>query len=155
DERRQSWRIRRRLAHTMTFRGKAASPRLCMCEIEHGEWKTRTVEMSEITLDGQSLTLESVFAVARNQAHVKVAANAKIRVERSRAVVDKLLVSKVPVYGLNTGFGSLRDVHIDTDQARELQRNLIRSHCCGVGEPATEDVTRAMMLLRANTLAKG
>jgi histidine ammonia-lyase len=71
--------------------------------------------------------------------------------------VDRLLndESKPVVYGLNTGFGSLRDVLIETKQVKALQRNLIRSHSCGVGPLAPQDVVRAMMLLRANTLAKG
>jgi histidine ammonia-lyase len=111
--------------------------------------------MTVVRLDGEHLTPEDVDAVAHGGATVEVTAEAVAKVERSRAVVDRLLDSGVPVYGLNTGFGSLRDIHIGAAQARELQRNLIRSHCCGVGEPAPRAVVRAMMLLRANTLAKG
>jgi histidine ammonia-lyase len=111
--------------------------------------------MLMVRLDGEHLTPEDVFAVARGKARVELVTEAVGKIERSRAVVERLLESDVPVYGLNTGFGSLRDVHISAGQARELQRNLIRSHCCGVGDPAPPDVVRAMMLLRANTLAKG
>jgi histidine ammonia-lyase len=108
-----------------------------------------------VILKGAGLTPEDVAAVARDRAAVEVDPEALARAARSRAVVDKLLQARVRVYGLNTGFGSLRDVHIEPEQARSLQRNLIRSHCCGVGEPAPEDVVRAIMLLRANTLVKG
>jgi histidine ammonia-lyase len=111
--------------------------------------------MTIVRLDGEHLTPEDVLAVARNGAKVELASAGVSKVERSRAVVERLLESNTPVYGLNTGFGSLRDIHINSDQTRELQRNLIRSHCCGVGDPAPEDVVRAMMLLRANTLVKG
>jgi histidine ammonia-lyase len=111
--------------------------------------------MAVVRLDGVHLKPEDVLAVARNEALVETDPEAMRRVERSRAVVDKLLESDTPVYGLNTGFGSLRDIPISAEHTRELQRNLIRSHCCGVGEPAPLDVVRAMMLLRANTLIKG
>src|SRR5207244_11531183 len=78
-------------------------------------------------------------------------------VERCRKVVERLLDdrSKPVVYGLNTGFGSLRDVLISKEKLKELQHNLIRSHSCGVGDPIAEDAVRAMMVLRANTLVKG
>jgi histidine ammonia-lyase len=77
------------------------------------------------------------------------------KVARSRAVVEKLVQSEAVVYGLTTGFGSLRDVLITAENVQQLQRNMIRSHSCGVGDAAPEDVVRAMLLLRANTLAKG
>jgi histidine ammonia-lyase len=111
--------------------------------------------MVVVRLDGEHLEPEAVLAVARSDALVETDPAAMRKVERSRAVVDKLLESNIPVYGLNTGFGSLRDIPIGANHTRELQRNLIRSHCCGVGEPAPIDVVRAMLLLRANTLIKG
>src|SRR4051812_6899872 len=111
--------------------------------------------MAVVQLDGEYLTPEDIIAVARGDVLVETTTAAMSKVQRSRAVVDKLLESNVPVYGLNTGFGSLRGIHINSNDPRELQLNLIRSHCCGVGEPAPADVVRAMMLLRANTLAKG
>jgi histidine ammonia-lyase len=73
----------------------------------------------------------------------------------SRAVVDKLLASGETAYGINTGFGKLASVRISPEQLRQLQVNLVRSHACGVGAPLSEAETRAMMLLRANALAKG
>src|SRR5438270_2882446 len=111
--------------------------------------------MAVVKVNGEHLQAEDVLAVARGNALVETDPAAMRKVERSRAVVDKLLESGIPVYGLNTGFGSLRDIPISASHTRELQRNLIRSHCCGIGEPAPADVVRAMMLLRANTLIKG
>jgi histidine ammonia-lyase len=110
-----------------------------------------------VMLDGMTLTPEDVLAVARHQAPVTVSEAAVQRIERCRKVVTKLLTdeSRPVVYGLTTGFGSLRDILISSDQVEQLQRNLLRSHSCGVGAPAPPDVVRAMMLLRANTLAKG
>ena len=73
----------------------------------------------------------------------------------SRAIVDRVVSSGETAYGINTGFGKLASVRISTEQVRQLQVNLVRSHACGVGAPLSEAETRAMMLLRANALAKG
>jgi histidine ammonia-lyase len=110
-----------------------------------------------VLIDGNTLSLEDVFAVARQHRPVAVAPQALQRVERCRLVVERLLgdEARPVVYGLTTGFGSLRDILIAPDQVRQLQENLIRSHSCGVGEPAGRDVVRAMLLQRANALAKG
>jgi histidine ammonia-lyase len=77
------------------------------------------------------------------------------KMQASRAVVDRLVASGKTAYGINTGFGKLASVRISTEQVRQLQVNLVRSHCCGVGEPLNRSETRAIMLLRANALAKG
>jgi histidine ammonia-lyase len=110
-----------------------------------------------VTINGEDLTPGDVFDVARHNAPVDVAPQALRKVARCRAVVERLLddASGRVVYGLNTGFGSLRDVRISRHQVHQLQRNLIRSHSAGVGPPAPPDVVRAMLLLRANTLVKG
>ncbi len=108
-----------------------------------------------VVLTGDDLTLEDVLGVARGGAAVTVAPEAMRRVARCRAVVDRLLEAGAVVYGLTTGFGSLRDVLIPPGLVTKLQQNLIRSHSCGVGEAAPEDVVRAMLVARANTLAKG
>jgi histidine ammonia-lyase len=108
-----------------------------------------------VELTGQDLTLEQVVAVARREARVRLCREARERMQRSRAVVDRLLEERVKVYGLTTGFGSKKNVFIDPAQTRQLQQNLIRSHSCGVGQPLAEDVARATILLRANTLARG
>jgi len=73
----------------------------------------------------------------------------------SRAVVEKLVASGKTAYGINTGFGKLASVRISSEQVRQLQVNLVRSHACGVGAPLSEAETRGMLLLRGNALAKG
>lgn len=84
-----------------------------------------------------------------------LAADARSRLEASRAVVEKIVAENKTVYGVNTGFGKLSDVRIDPDQLRELQVNLVRSHSCGLGNPLSRLEARAMLLLRANVLASG
>lgn len=108
-----------------------------------------------ILLDGNSLTLEQVEAVARREEHVVLAPAARERVRAARAAVDAILAAERPVYGVTTGFGKLSDVRIPPEQAEALQRNLLRSHAFGVGPPLAEDAVRASLLLRANVLAKG
>lgn len=108
-----------------------------------------------ILLDGNSLTLEQVEAVARGGEHVLLAPAARERVRAARATVDELLTAERPVYGVTTGFGKLSDVRIPPEQAEALQRNLLRSHAFGVGPPLPEEAVRASLLLRANVLAKG
>lgn len=108
-----------------------------------------------LELNGQRLTLEEVYEVARGAAQVGLAVQARSRVEDSRRVVEKILADGRVVYGVNTGFGKLADVRIAPSELRELQVNLVRSHSCGVGPPLSEMETRAMMLLRANVLAAG
>jgi histidine ammonia-lyase len=108
-----------------------------------------------LELDGQALTLEEVTAVALGEERVSLAASARARMERSRAVVEKIVSEGRTVYGVNTGFGKLSDVHIKPSELRELQLNLVRSHACGVGQPLSIMETRAMLLLRANVLALG
>lgn len=111
--------------------------------------------MTTIQLNGNDLTLDQLAEVAAGRAQVALDPGARKRMEASRAVVEKLLASGATVYGVNTGFGELAEVRISSDQIRQLQVNLVRSHACGVGAPLEEMETRAMMLLRANTLAKG
>lgn len=106
-------------------------------------------------LTGNDLTFSQLYAVALEQEPVALAADAIGRMKASRAVVEKLLAEGETAYGINTGFGKLASVRISPEQVRQLQINLVRSHSCGVGEPLSEAETRAMMLLRANALAKG
>ena len=108
-----------------------------------------------LTLDGQQLTLEQVVRVARGEEQVSLAASARARMEASRRTVEQIVAESRVVYGVNTGFGKLSDVTVPPDELRELQINLVRSHSCGLGEPLSQEETRAMMLLRANVLAKG
>ncbi len=108
-----------------------------------------------LELDGQQLTLEEVARVARGRLDVSLAASARERMEAARRSVERIVAESRVVYGVNTGFGKLSDVTVPSDELRELQINLVRSHACGVGEPLSAEETRAMILLRANVLAKG
>ena len=108
-----------------------------------------------ISLDGNSLTLEQLVAIAHENAPVAISSEARSRVLASRAVVDEFADHETPTYGINTGFGSFADVKIPHDWLSQLQVNLLRSHAAGVGEPLAVPVVRAAMALRANVLAKG
>src|SRR6202165_1870517 len=108
-----------------------------------------------LELDGQKLSLAQVVAVAHAKEQVALSSASRARVEQSRTIVEQIVAEGRPVYGVNTGFGKLSDVHIERSQLRELQLNLVRSHSCGVGSPLSEPEARAMLLLRANVLAEG
>src|SRR6266849_78488 len=108
-----------------------------------------------VALSGNDLTFPQLYDVALRGEQVQLTASAIERMKASRAVVDRLVASGATAYGINTGFGKLASVRISTEQVRQLQVNLVRSHACGVGAPLSEAETRAMMLLRANALAKG
>ena len=109
-----------------------------------------------LELDGASLTLAQTALVADHfNMPVALAASARARVEQSRQFVEDLLARGEIVYGLNTGFGALSEITIPADELRELQLNLVRSHACGIGEPLPARAVRAMLLHRANVLAKG
>src|SRR5690242_4317714 len=108
-----------------------------------------------IALDGRSLTLADVVAIARHRAPVSAAPAALDRVRASRAAVERAIARGDTMYGVNTGFGKLANVRIPPDKLQDLQRNLIRSHASGVGDPLPVEAVRAMMLLRANVLLMG
>lgn len=108
-----------------------------------------------VVVDGRTLRIEDVEAVALHGAPVRLESEARARIIASRKVVEDILASGEVMYGINTGFGKLAEVRIADDQLAQLQLNLVRSHCCGVGEPFSEPVVRAMLLLRANVLATG
>jgi histidine ammonia-lyase len=107
-----------------------------------------------VTLDGRSLAVDDVVAVARQGAHVAVADEAVRRAGATRATVDRAAAGDAAVYGLNTGFGKLARVRVPKHQLVQLQRNLILSHVAGVGPPLPAEVVRGVMLLRANVLLK-
>src|SRR5215216_4208825 len=111
---------------------------------------TRTV-----VLDGESLLIDDVRAVADEGARVVVSDAALARMRRTRAVVERIVQRNEVVYGVTTGFGKLSEIAIPPDRLAELQVNLVRSHSAGVGPLLPEREVRAMMLLRANVLAKG
>ncbi len=111
--------------------------------------------MQEIVIDGENLTIKDVVAVARHNAIVKISEKAKKKVRRAREALERLVKEKKTIYGVTTGFGAFGNVAIPSKDLKELQVNLVRSHSSGIGKPLSREVTRALMLLRANTLAKG
>jgi histidine ammonia-lyase len=108
-----------------------------------------------LALSGQALTIEEIAAVAFHSRKVDIADKAWPKIKASRAVVESVVASGETAYGINTGFGKLADVRISNGDLSTLQHNLVRSHAAGLGEPLPEPETRAMLLLRANVLAKG
>jgi histidine ammonia-lyase len=113
-----------------------------------------------LVIDGESLTLEDVVKVAQPPSRgqtieVVLSEGARRKVHRAQRAVEEFIARGEIVYGVTTGFGAFKDRIIPPDQVRQLQRNILMSHAVGVGEPLDEATTRAMMLIRANTLAKG
>jgi histidine ammonia-lyase len=122
----------------------------------NGPYRARDAAGAEVVvLTGADLTIADVEAVARGDAVARLDVHARARMDESRAVVDRLVAAGEVVYGITTGFGDLAGTHIPPADARQLQENLLVSHAVGVGAPLPRDVVRAMLLLRANTLALG
>jgi histidine ammonia-lyase len=111
--------------------------------------------METLVLDGQALTLEEIEDVSLRGRPVGIAPAALERIVASRELIEGILAAGQTVYGVNTGFGKLSDVRIPAGSLTQLQTNLVRSHAGGVGQPLSEAESRAMLLLRANVLAKG
>lgn len=110
---------------------------------------------NSLIIDGQSLNLNAVWNVAFKDYKVSLSESALAKVIESRDYLENRMNNGEVMYGVNTGFGHFSDVRISNDQLVELQKNLIRSHCCGIGKPFTKEQSRAIMLLRANALARG
>jgi histidine ammonia-lyase len=108
-----------------------------------------------LVLNGQPLSLEQISQVAGGSMAAAIAPAARQRVAAAQSVVERIVASNETAYGINTGFGKLSDVRIGAGDLQQLQRNLVRSHACGLGEPLDEPEVRAMLLLRGNVLAKG
>lgn len=108
-----------------------------------------------VIINGQALSVAEVVAVARHFARVTLGEDSVTRILAARAVIDTIAAEERKVYGVTTGFGHLSRVRIQHAQLEELQHNLLRSHAAGVGEPLSEEVTRAVMLLLAASLARG
>jgi histidine ammonia-lyase len=108
-----------------------------------------------IELTGDTLTLEELLAIADERVPVALAPAARARVAAARDIVDARAAGELPVYGINTGFGSFAETRIDRDDLAALQVNLVRSHAAGVDDPLPVRSVRAAMALRANVLAKG
>jgi histidine ammonia-lyase len=111
--------------------------------------------MDPLLIDGESLTIENVHEVAFDRRRVGLHPAAARKMAQSRAVIDAIVNEDRVVYGVSTGFGKLSDVHIGREELTQLQHNLVRSHASGIGDPFGEEEVRALMLLRANVLAKG
>ncbi len=111
--------------------------------------------MQKVMIDGNSLTLDRIKAVAVHNAQVTLSARAVTKVNKCRDYVEKIISEGRIVYGLTTGFGKFSNVTIPSEHIDELQENLIRSHAVSVGVPYSREQVRAIMLLRANVLAKG
>src|SRR5882762_9853866 len=108
-----------------------------------------------VQLTGNDLSFEQLYEVSLHGGEASLTSEARARMLASRAVIERIVAAETTAYGVNTGFGDLAEVRISPDQIRTLQVNLVRSHACGVGEPLSEVETRAIVLLRANALAKG
>lgn len=108
-----------------------------------------------LELDGRTLDLDSLKSWERNPGPVRLAEEARQRMQRSAASVQQVIEAEQTSYGINTGFGALARERISREQVKQLQYNLVRSHSCGVGEPLNTDLTRRLMLLKANALAVG
>jgi histidine ammonia-lyase len=116
------------------------------------------INVDQILLDGEHLTIDEVVAVARGEPGLPLVAlseQARARVQRAERAVAEILARGEVAYGISTGFGAFKNRIIAPDQIEQLQRNIIFSHAVGVGEPFDIPATRAIMLVRANTLAKG
>jgi histidine ammonia-lyase len=109
-----------------------------------------------IELTGDNVDIGQVVQVARKKSvQVSLSSNARTRMQDSRSYIEKRIASGEVMYGINTGFGAFSSVRISDAQLEDLQKNLIRSHCMGIGEPFSYEQTRAIMFLRANALARG
>lgn len=111
--------------------------------------------MATLKIDGNSLKIEDVIRVGRDMEKVELTEEAKRLVQKARDYVDQKLASGAVIYGLTTGFGKFSNVLIAPDETAALQRNLIISHSCAMGDPLPEEISRAVMLLRCNALSKG
>ncbi|HET6922122.1 MAG TPA: aromatic amino acid lyase, partial [Anaeromyxobacteraceae bacterium] len=111
--------------------------------------------MQRVLIDGETLGLEEIRAVARGEARAELAPEARARVRAARALVEARAAEDAPHYGINTGFGTLAEVAVPQADLGRLQRNLVLSHAAGVGAPLPAEEARALVLLRANVLAKG
>lgn len=111
--------------------------------------------MDQVRIDGETLTIQDIVKVTSEKAQVILSKKAIERVKKCRKVLEKMVSENQVIYGVNTGFGALSNIRIQSEEIKKLQSNLIRSHSSGVGKPLSTEIVRALMLLRANTLAKG
>src|SRR5688500_20173224 len=108
-----------------------------------------------VVLDGSTLSLEQVVEVARNFRRAELSPGAREAMARSSALVERWVAEERPIYGINTGFGSLQDVAISPDEVEALQENIIVSHASGVGDVVAEEIVRGMMLQIGRASCRG
>jgi histidine ammonia-lyase len=113
------------------------------------------LSMKKFIIDGHSITIDSLHEMTFEQGHFELASNARAEIKKSRDYIEGRIKNGEVMYGVNTGFGAFSSVRISDSQIEQLQKNLIRSHSMGIGEPFTKEQSKAMMILRANTLARG
>ncbi|MFN3453353.1 MAG: histidine ammonia-lyase, partial [Pseudobdellovibrio sp.] len=111
--------------------------------------------MKKFIIDGHSITLNSLNEMVYTAGTFELAESAKVEIKKSRDYIEGRIRQGEVMYGVNTGFGAFSSVRISDSEIEQLQRNLIRSHSMGIGEPFTKEQSKAMMILRANTLARG
>jgi len=117
--------------------------------------RREAADRAPVVLTGADLTVADVEAVARAGAPAELDVHARARMEEARAVIEELLAEGAVVYGVTTGFGDLATTFVEPARSAELQEHLLMSHAVGVGDPFPREIVRAMLLLRANTLALG
>jgi len=111
--------------------------------------------MKKFILDGQSITVNSLQEMVYGQGQFELSESAVLQIQKSRNYIESRIQNGEVMYGVNTGFGAFSSVRISDSEIEQLQKNLIRSHSMGIGEPFTKMQSKAMMILRANTLARG
>ncbi|MEM0155492.1 MAG: aromatic amino acid lyase, partial [Thermoplasmataceae archaeon] len=108
-----------------------------------------------IVLDGENLSVDDLYRIAVLEAEVSISKEALSRIKKSRDILEKKVKDGSTIYGVNTGFGSLLNVKINSSDISELQKNLIRSHSSGVGTPLPDEYVRSMIAIRLNSFCKG
>ncbi|OFZ31344.1 MAG: histidine ammonia-lyase [Bdellovibrionales bacterium RIFCSPHIGHO2_01_FULL_40_29] len=114
------------------------------------------MKLSTLKIDGNSIGLDNFYAAVMNpEMRFEITEDARIKMKKSRDYIETRIDTGEVMYGVNTGFGAFSSVRISDSQIEQLQKNLIRSHCVGIGKPFTKEQSKGMMILRANTLARG
>ena len=108
-----------------------------------------------LLIDGQPLTLDDDESVARDRRAVALGASSRAAIEAARRLVKERADGTEPIYGVNTGFGSMSTYRIEPEAIRQMQRNLVRSHAAGVGELLPADTVRGMLVILAASLSRG
>lgn len=144
-----------------TCHRRSSGMKIVTARAVEGSWLPTSVTRSgkavdmTVVLNGKDLTVEEVIDVAVNMEKVEISQESQKAVKKARDYVDKKLEEGAIIYGLTTGFGKFSDTYISSEETADLQRNLIISHTCAMGDPLPQRVVRAAMLLRCNALSRG